>query len=81
MLNMLSNKKSIACGCRSDARNPGNTLYVTGLSSRVTDRDLEDHFSREGKVGFVKISFFSDIAGLVMLMSCIFLGGWMSFSC
>ncbi|XP_008806158.1 serine/arginine-rich splicing factor SR45a isoform X1 [Phoenix dactylifera] len=35
---------------RSDARNPGNTLYVTGLSSRVTDRDLEDHFSREGKV-------------------------------
>ncbi|KAL5067527.1 hypothetical protein RYX36_018414 [Vicia faba] len=30
--------------------NPGNTLYVTGLSSRVTERDLEDHFSKEGKV-------------------------------
>ncbi|XP_010935189.1 uncharacterized RNA-binding protein C25G10.01 [Elaeis guineensis] len=35
---------------RVEARNPGNTLYVTGLSSRVTERDLEDHFSREGKV-------------------------------
>ncbi|KAI5418774.1 hypothetical protein KIW84_043120 [Lathyrus oleraceus] len=30
--------------------NPGNTLYVTGLSSRVTERDLEEHFSKEGKV-------------------------------
>ncbi|WVZ10011.1 hypothetical protein V8G54_014541 [Vigna mungo] len=28
----------------------GNTLYVTGLSSRVTERDLEEHFSKEGKV-------------------------------
>ncbi|KAG0454328.1 hypothetical protein HPP92_025632 [Vanilla planifolia] len=35
---------------RADARNPGNTLYVTGLSSRVTERDLEEHFSKEGKV-------------------------------
>ncbi|KAM0942326.1 putative RNA recognition motif domain, nucleotide-binding alpha-beta plait domain superfamily [Dioscorea sansibarensis] len=35
---------------RSDAANPGNTLYVTGLSTRVTERDLEDHFSKEGKV-------------------------------
>ncbi|KAL0429974.1 UNVERIFIED_CONTAM: Serine/arginine-rich splicing factor a [Sesamum radiatum] len=33
-----------------DAVNPGNTLYVTGLSTRVTERDLEDHFSKEGKV-------------------------------
>ncbi|XP_043713699.1 serine/arginine-rich splicing factor SR45a [Telopea speciosissima] len=33
-----------------DAANPGNTLYVTGLSTRVTETDLEDHFSREGKV-------------------------------
>lgn len=32
--------------------NPGNTLYVTGLSTRVTERDLEDHFSKEGKVRF-----------------------------
>ncbi|CAL9100700.1 unnamed protein product [Musa acuminata var. zebrina] len=35
---------------RPNATNPGNTLYVTGLSSRVTERDLESHFSREGKV-------------------------------
>ncbi|KAJ6840474.1 serine/arginine-rich splicing factor SR45a isoform X2 [Iris pallida] len=35
---------------RADAVNPGNTLYVTGLSSRVTERELEDHFSKEGKV-------------------------------
>ncbi|XP_010521922.1 PREDICTED: serine/arginine-rich splicing factor SR45a isoform X3 [Tarenaya hassleriana] len=34
----------------SDAENPGNSLYVTGLSHRVTKRDLEDHFSKEGKV-------------------------------
>ncbi|XP_057449230.1 serine/arginine-rich splicing factor SR45a [Lotus japonicus] len=31
-------------------RNGGNTLYVTGLSSRVTERDLEEHFAKEGKV-------------------------------
>ncbi|KMZ58380.1 RNA-binding protein [Zostera marina] len=35
---------------RSDTANPGNTLYVTGLSSRVVERDLKDHFSKEGKV-------------------------------
>ncbi|XP_042433899.1 serine/arginine-rich splicing factor SR45a-like [Zingiber officinale] len=35
---------------RDEAVNTGNTLYITGLSSRVTDRDLEHHFSREGKV-------------------------------
>ncbi|XP_042044820.1 serine/arginine-rich splicing factor SR45a-like [Salvia splendens] len=34
----------------SDAENPGNNLYVTGLSARVTKRDLEKHFSTEGKV-------------------------------
>uniref|UniRef100_A0A0C9RNV3 TSA: Wollemia nobilis Ref_Wollemi_Transcript_7531_1122 transcribed RNA sequence n=1 Tax=Wollemia nobilis TaxID=56998 RepID=A0A0C9RNV3_9CONI len=33
-----------------DAHNPGNTLYVTGLSTRVTEKHLEEHFSREGKV-------------------------------
>ncbi|XXG85790.1 hypothetical protein AAC387_Pa11g0809 [Persea americana] len=32
----------------SDVDNPGNNLYVTGLSSRVTTRDLEKHFSSEG---------------------------------
>ncbi|XP_020579091.1 serine/arginine-rich splicing factor SR45a-like [Phalaenopsis equestris] len=35
---------------RNDVANSGNTLYVTGLSSRVTERDLEEHFSKEGKV-------------------------------
>ncbi|XP_058083851.1 uncharacterized protein LOC131231610 isoform X5 [Magnolia sinica] len=33
-----------------DAINPGNNLYVTGLSTRVTDSDLEKYFSSEGKV-------------------------------
>eukprot|EP00245_Coleochaete_scutata_P005063 TRINITY_DN18331_c0_g1_i3.p1 TRINITY_DN18331_c0_g1~~TRINITY_DN18331_c0_g1_i3.p1 ORF type:complete len:144 (+),score=17.92 TRINITY_DN18331_c0_g1_i3:154-585(+) len=30
--------------------NPGNNLYVTGLSTRVTEKQLEHHFSKEGKV-------------------------------
>ncbi|XP_030474964.1 serine/arginine-rich splicing factor SR45a-like [Syzygium oleosum] len=30
--------------------NPGNNLYVTGLSTRVTTSDLEKYFSKEGKV-------------------------------
>ncbi|XP_076898868.1 serine/arginine-rich splicing factor SR45a-like [Bidens hawaiensis] len=34
----------------SDIENPGNSLYVTGLSRRVTKKDLERHFSAEGKV-------------------------------
>ncbi|CAL4913699.1 unnamed protein product [Urochloa decumbens] len=34
----------------SDAENPGNNLFVTGLSARITDRDLEKHFSTEGEV-------------------------------
>ncbi|MCO5560253.1 hypothetical protein L7F22_013864 [Adiantum nelumboides] len=32
------------------AYNPGNNLYITGLSSRASQRDLEDHFLSEGKV-------------------------------
>lgn len=36
--------------CRDEIVNDGTTLYVTGLSTRVTERDLEDHFSKEGKV-------------------------------
>ncbi|XP_044503624.1 serine/arginine-rich splicing factor SR45a-like isoform X2 [Mangifera indica] len=35
---------------RGDVMNPGNTLYVTGLSTRVTEKDLKKHFSKEGKV-------------------------------
>jgi RNA recognition motif-containing protein len=30
--------------------NPGNNLYVTGLSPRITKRELEKHFASEGKV-------------------------------
>ncbi|MFS8010347.1 putative RNA recognition motif domain, nucleotide-binding alpha-beta plait domain superfamily [Helianthus anomalus] len=33
-----------------EIENPGNTLYVTGLSTRVTQEQLQDHFSKEGKV-------------------------------
>ncbi|KAF8062156.1 hypothetical protein N665_1200s0001 [Sinapis alba] len=35
---------------RTETENPGNTLYVTGLSTRVTEIELEAHFSKEGKV-------------------------------
>ncbi|CAM6035264.1 unnamed protein product [Sphagnum compactum] len=33
-----------------DANNPGNNLYVTGLSMRVSEKELQDHFEQEGKV-------------------------------
>ncbi|KAJ4714114.1 serine/arginine-rich splicing factor SR45a [Melia azedarach] len=42
--------RSRSRGSRTETVNPGNTLYVTGLSTRVTERDLEKHFSKEGKV-------------------------------
>lgn len=32
------------------ADNPGNNLYVTGLSTRITSSDLEKYFGKEGKV-------------------------------
>lgn len=35
---------------REDVINPGNNLYVTGLSARVVEADLEELFSQEGKV-------------------------------
>ncbi|KAK9748527.1 hypothetical protein RND81_02G064300 [Saponaria officinalis] len=38
---------------REDISNPGNTLFVTGLSARVTERDLKEHFNKEGKVSSV----------------------------
>ncbi|KAJ7955332.1 serine/arginine-rich splicing factor SR45a-like [Quillaja saponaria] len=34
----------------ADAANPGNNLYVTGLSTRVTTSDLEKYFNKKGKV-------------------------------
>lgn len=33
-----------------EASNPGNNLYVTGLSTRVSSGDLEKFFNKEGKV-------------------------------
>ncbi len=33
-----------------EANNPGNNLYVTGLSVRVSEKDLQEHFEQEGKV-------------------------------
>ncbi|KAM0930219.1 hypothetical protein ACQ4PT_000992 [Festuca glaucescens] len=33
-----------------EAVNHGNTLYITGLSSRVTDKELREYFNKEGKV-------------------------------
>ena len=38
-----------------NARNEGNTLHVSNLSSRTLERDLEDIFSKFGKVTGVKI--------------------------
>ncbi|MCO5561518.1 hypothetical protein L7F22_015139 [Adiantum nelumboides] len=35
----------------ADSTNPGNNLFVTGLSTRTTEADLEDFFAKEGKVG------------------------------
>ncbi|KAI3422724.1 RRM domain-containing protein [Psidium guajava] len=53
-----SRSRSVPISRRSRSRsqeferisNPGNNLYVTGLSTRVTTRDLEKYFSKEGKV-------------------------------
>ncbi|PKA52491.1 33 kDa ribonucleoprotein, chloroplastic [Apostasia shenzhenica] len=33
-----------------EVANPGNNLYVTGLPSRITKAELEEHFASEGKV-------------------------------
>lgn len=41
-----------------DASNPGNNLYVTGLSTRVTSSDLEKYFNKEGKVRFCLCKFY-----------------------
>ncbi|GAQ83353.1 transformer-2 protein [Klebsormidium nitens] len=37
------------------AENPGTNLYVTGLSTRVTEEELERYFSKEGKVADARI--------------------------
>ncbi|XP_048232330.1 serine/arginine-rich splicing factor SR45a isoform X3 [Ricinus communis] len=46
----LSRSRSRSRSPSSDVENPGNNLYVTGLSPRITKRDLEKHFASEGKV-------------------------------
>ncbi|CAK7331334.1 unnamed protein product [Dovyalis caffra] len=33
-----------------DVENPGNNLYVTGLSPRITKKELQKHFAAEGTV-------------------------------
>uniref|UniRef100_A0A7N0RC70 RRM domain-containing protein n=1 Tax=Kalanchoe fedtschenkoi TaxID=63787 RepID=A0A7N0RC70_KALFE len=45
-----SRSRSRSRGRTTEVINPGNTLYVTGLSTRVTERELDEHFSKEGKV-------------------------------
>jgi transformer-2 protein len=40
-----------------EAVNRGNTLYVTGLSSRVTEREIKDYFSKEGRVSLLHTKF------------------------
>ena len=52
---------------RHDAGNPGNNLFVTGLSTRTTESDLEDYFAKEGKVIRVQ----SVIHTLALLNVCV----------
>ncbi|KAK2975871.1 hypothetical protein RJ640_015302 [Escallonia rubra] len=46
----LSRSRSMSRSYDTEVENPGNNLYVTGLSPRITKRDLEKHFSTEGTV-------------------------------
>ncbi|XP_048140033.1 serine/arginine-rich splicing factor SR45a isoform X2 [Rhodamnia argentea] len=48
--NLRSVSRSRSRSASSDVENPGNNLYVTGLSPRITKRELENHFVSEGKV-------------------------------
>uniref|UniRef100_A0A453TAA2 RRM domain-containing protein n=1 Tax=Aegilops tauschii subsp. strangulata TaxID=200361 RepID=A0A453TAA2_AEGTS len=45
-----SRSRSPAREREPEAVNHGNTLYITGLSSRVTDKELREYFNKEGKV-------------------------------
>lgn len=65
MLNCL--KIVFGMMCRVESSNPGNTLYVTGLSTRVTERDLEKHFSKEGKVIYMNLTLYLFIYFIVSL--------------
>ena len=37
--------------------NPGNNLFITGLAARTADRDLEEVFSKYGKVSHCNVLF------------------------
>lgn len=52
----------------SDAENPGNNLYVTGLSSRITEDELQKHFESEGKVWQVPLPLLN--FGIIEYRSC-----------
>ena len=43
---------------------------MTGLSTRVTERDLEDHFSREGKVGISHLDMNVKSVCFLLEISC-----------
>lgn len=64
-------------GRSSEVVNPGNTLYVTGLSMRVTERQLEHHFNKEGKVVVYfspssSFFFFSSLHFNMLFLPCSF---------
>ncbi|XP_044472511.1 serine/arginine-rich splicing factor SR45a isoform X2 [Mangifera indica] len=46
----ISRSRSRSRSLSRDVENPGNNLYVTGLSPRITKKELEKHFATEGKV-------------------------------
>ncbi|KAM3215670.1 hypothetical protein ACQJBY_067603 [Aegilops geniculata] len=46
----MSHSNQVRSRDKDDVRNPGNNLYVTGLSTRTQETDLEKFFSKEGKV-------------------------------
>ena len=53
-----------------DVENPGNNLYVTGLSTRVTKRELEKHFSSEGTVCQTMLSLLQSNIGSFVIPIC-----------
>ncbi|KAJ6905011.1 hypothetical protein NC652_022909 [Populus alba x Populus x berolinensis] len=46
----LSRSRSRSRSYSRDVENPGNNLYVTGLSPGITKKELEKHFSAKGTV-------------------------------
>ena len=56
----------IGRSAESEVENPGNNLYVTGLSPRITKRELEKHFASEGNV-WMNITFIMCIINLLCL--------------